>query len=381
MTSSLDIKSAPAQDVILNSLPDSIVVVGEDNEISYVNIAAEQLFSSGSKFLLKQKLEDIVPFDSPLVAIVNQSRISKTATSEYDVILDSPKHFDKHVDIHVSPLLDSDGDMVIQLQGRSIAQKISQQLSHRGAARSVAGMAAVLAHEIKNPLSGIRGSAQLLEQEIDEGDRDLTQLIVQETDRICALVDRMEVFSNTRPIVPVDINIHLVLEHVRKLAHNGFAQHMTFKELYDPSIPSARGDKGQLIQVFLNLIKNAAEAYSKSDQHSGPKSGVKKEGKILLTTAYRHGVRVVVPGSKERIHLPLEICVIDYGDGIPDDIRPHLFDPFVTTKPTGTGLGLPLVAKIIGDHGGIIECETAKGQTIFRVLLPSSKGQNQGKEI
>ena len=356
-------EGAIGQDVILNSLPDSIVTLDGENQITYVNIAAEQLFFSGAKLLLGRKLETVIPFDSPLVAIVNQSRQNKTVTSEYDITLSSPKHNGKRVDVHVSPLIEGDGDMVIQLQERSIAQKISQQLSHRGAARSVAGMASVLAHEIKNPLSGIRGSAQLLEQEISEDDRDLTQLIVQETDRICGLVDRMEVFSNNKPIVPEDINIHAVLEHVRKLAQNGFGQHVKFCEKYDPSIPSARGDKGQLIQVFLNLIKNAVEALP----HKG--------GEVTLTTAYRHGVRVAVPGSAERMHLPLEICVIDNGEGISDDLKPHLFDPFVTTKSSGTGLGLALVAKIVGDHGGIIECDTANGNTTFRVLLPSFKGQ------
>jgi len=355
------------QDLILNSLPDSIVVLDKENHVVYVNNAAEQLFFSGSKILLTRRLDEIVAEDSPLMAIAHQSRQNKTVISEYDILLASPKYGDKHVDIHVSPLMDGEGDLVIQLQERSIAQKISQQLSHRGAARSVAGMASVLAHEIKNPLSGIRGSAQLLEQEITEDDKDLTRLICEETDRICALVDRMEVFSNNKPIKAEDINVHLVLEHVRKLAQNGFGQHVTFKEEYDPSIPSARGDKGQLIQVFLNLIKNAVEALSEPGQN--------KTGEVTLTTAYRHGVRVAVSGSQERIHLPLEICVIDNGSGIMDDLKPHLFDPFVTTKSSGTGLGLALVAKIIGDHGGIIECDTGQGNTIFRVLLPSYKGQ------
>lgn len=351
------------QDLILNSLPDSIVVVDGENQVAYVNNAAEQLFSSGAKLLVNRKLEDIVSFHSPLVSIVNQSRQNRTVTSEYDIMLSRPKHDEKRVDIHVSPLIEGNGDMVIQLQERSIARKISQQLSHRGAARSVAGMASVLAHEIKNPLSGIRGSAQLLEQEASESDRELTRLICEETDRICALVDRMEVFSHNKLAPPQNINIHSVLDHVRKLAQNGFGQHVAFKENYDPSIPSARGDRGQLIQVFLNLVKNAVEAID----HKG--------GEVTLTTAYRHGVRVAVAGSKERIHLPLEICIIDNGGGIADDFKPCLFDPFVTTKSMGTGLGLSLVAKIVGDHGGIIECDTTQVNTIFRVLLPAVEGR------
>lgn len=367
-----------SQDVILNSLPDSIVAVDRENQIIYVNNAAEQLFSSGARLLLKHRLEQLVPADSPLVASVNHSRANKTGIFEYDIILGGPKNEGKRVDVHVTPLIEGDGDMVIQLQERSIARKISQQLSHRGAARSVAGMASVLAHEIKNPLSGIRGSAQLLEQEIPESERDLTRLICEETDRICALVDRMEVFAINKPIQPEEINIHQVLDHVRKLARNGFGRHVSFREIYDPSIPPAQGNKDQLIQVFLNLVKNAVEAVAK------------KGGEVTITTAFRHGVRLMMAGSNagqnagltEPVDLPLEICIIDNGGGIAEDLKPYLFDPFVTTKSAGTGLGLPLVAKIIGDHGGIIECDTTGENTIFRVLLPSfspdmkeSKGQ------
>jgi len=355
---------AVSQEIILNSLPDSIMVVNADNRVTFANIAAETLFFTGANILLKHTLEEVVSYDSPLVALVQQSRQRRSVVSEYDVTLAGPRKVERKVDIHVSPLIEGTGSL-IQLQERSIAQKISQQLSHRGAARSVSGMASVLAHEIKNPLSGIKGSAQLLELDASDEDKALTNLICEETDRICALVDRMEVFSNHKPIEPVAVNIHSVLEHVRLLAENGFGYHIKFKEKYDPSIPSTRGDKGQLIQVFLNLIKNAVEAL--------PKTG----GEIILSTAYRHGVRVTLPGSGERIHLPLEICIIDNGPGIDEELKSCLFDPFVTTKSTGTGLGLALVAKIVGDHGGIIECDSQAGKTIFRILLPYFKEQSR----
>jgi two-component system nitrogen regulation sensor histidine kinase GlnL len=234
---------------------------------------------------------------------------------------------------------------------------MDRQLTHRGAARSVAGMAAVLAHEIKNPLSGIRGAAQLLEPSLESQDHTLTHLIRDEVDRICALVDRMEMFSD-KPIERAPVNIHRVLERVRKVAESGFARGATIHERYDPSLPPVYGNFDQLVQVFLNLVKNAAEAV--------PEEG----GEILLSTAFRHGVRLAIPGSNSRLKLPLEVSVTDNGAGVPEDLRPHLFDPFVTTKREGTGLGLALVAKLIGDHGGTIECDSEPRRTTFRVMLP-----------
>jgi two-component system nitrogen regulation sensor histidine kinase GlnL len=244
------------------------------------------------------------------------------------------------------------------MQELSLAAKIERQLSHRGAARSVSAMAAMLAHEIKNPLAGIRGASQLLEQSVETEDRKLTRLICLETDRVCALVDRMEMFSVDAPLRREPVNIHEVLSRVRMLVESGAGKRLNYVENYDPSLPPVYGDCDQLVQVFLNLMKNAAEAV--------PQEG----GEVIITTAYWHGVRFAVSGGRSRVHLPLMILIQDNGEGISEDIKPHLFEPFVSSKPSGKGLGLALVAKIIGDHGGVIEFESQPKRTVFRVMLP-----------
>lgn len=344
-------------EAIVNALPDPILVADRDGRILLANPAAEEFFGMGQTVLRRHRLSDIAPFGSPLLTLFRQTRDAMGAISEYGVLLGTPKSEVKTVNIQLSPLVEHAGSVVIQIEERSIASKMDRSLTHRGAARAVNGMAAVLAHEVKNPLSGIRGAAQLLEQSANDGDRDLTRLIVDEVGRIVALVDRMEAFSDPRPLERGAVNIHEVLERVRRLAENGFGSHVRFSESYDPSLPAVSGNRDQLIQAFLNLVKNAAEAVPK------------KHGEITLSTAYRHGVRLAVPGTSERIQLPLEVTIADNGPGIPEDIRSHLFDPFVTTKPGGTGLGLALVAKIIDDHGGIIEADMTTRGALFRVYL------------
>ncbi|MBK5958289.1 two-component sensor histidine kinase [Rhodoplanes elegans] len=354
-------------EAVLNSLPHSVVVVGPDGEIADANTAAEHFFDMSAPFLRRYKLRDLVPFGSPVLALIEQVRVRGAAVNEYKVDLATPRMpGERIVDLHVAPVPEQPGHVVVMLQLRSIAEKMDRQLTHRGAARSVTALAAMLAHEIKNPLSGIRGAAQLLEQSASDDDRTLTRLICDEADRIVKLVDRMEVFADKRPVDREPVNIHVVLEHVKRLAQSGFARHIRFVEDYDPSLPAILGNRDQLIQVFLNLVKNAAESI-------GPNA---TDGEIHLTTAFRPGVRLSLPGSKTRVSLPLEFCVKDNGPGVPEDLRPHLFEPFMTTKPTGSGLGLALVAKIIGDHGGIVECESQPRRTSFSVLMPMYTGDD-----
>ncbi|TNE59097.1 MAG: PAS domain-containing protein [Alphaproteobacteria bacterium] len=343
---------------LLASVPHPVMAIAPTGQIAYVNSAAEQLFSTGASGLVDQHLSDILPDGNPLRSLVEQALSDGLVMREYDVEFSSPKTEPQIVDVQVAPIAGEEG-VLATLQSQTLARKMDRQLTHRGAARSVSAMAAMLAHEIKNPLSGIKGAAQLLEQTAAESDKELTQLICDETDRIAGIVDRMEVFSDVRPPARDEVNIHDVLDHVRRVAQSGFARNLVFKEEYDPSLPPVSGDRDQLIQAILNLVKNAAEAVSD-----------REHGEIILSTAYRQGVRMRVGPNQERISLPLEVLVIDNGGGIAEELLPYLFDPFVTTKTNGSGLGLALVAKIIGDHGGVIECANEGGKTVFRTLLP-----------
>lgn len=349
----------PLEWSVLQALPQPVLLCGPQSEIIFANYAAEAFFGSSSSLLTRQNLADLIAFGSPILNLVETVNARKAPRTEYRMRVGSSRMGeDRTVDVFASPLAD-EGRVALLFQERTMADTIDRQLVSRGAARSVTGLASMLAHEIKNPLSGIRGAAQLLEQSVSEDEIPLARLIRQETDRIVALLDRVDVFGDDRPLERAPINIHDVLEHVKLLAKSGSARQIAFSEVYDPSLPPVSGSRDQLIQVFLNLVKNASEALART---SNPE--------IKFTTAFRPGIRISVVGMPGRISLPLEIVIEDNGPGVPSEFMPFLFDPFVTTKSNGSGLGLALVAKIIGDHGGVIDCDSRPGRTRFRILLP-----------
>jgi two-component system, NtrC family, nitrogen regulation sensor histidine kinase GlnL len=344
--------------ILLAALPDPIIALDRGGAVRFVNPAAEQFLGIGAPALRGAQLTDFIVTSSPLFGLVEAVWRDGGSIAEYDVLLEGPRLSPRPVTIQGALTGEGADLLVLSLHERAIAEQMDRQFAHRDAARSMIAMAAMLAHEVKNPLSGIRGAAQLLEQDADDSGRQLTQLICDETDRIVALVDRMEAFSDHQPLARSAVNIHEVLERVRRIAQSGFARHLRFAEEYDPSLPPVHGNRDLLVQVFLNLVKNAAEA--------APAAG----GEVILSTAYRHGRRLAPVGGGRPLQVPLLVSITDNGSGIPEELKAHLFDPFVTTKRNGTGLGLALVAKVIGDHGGIIEFDSQPRRTAFRVFLP-----------
>lgn len=352
-------KAVPDAAAILGAMPVPVVVLDSANRFVSANAAAELFFDTSASSLAQLGLADLLPEDSRLFAVIDQVRRLDARVSDHDLTLESPRLERRGVSVHAAPLPELPGAVVLTLEDGSTAQMLDRQLNFRGAARGASAMAAMLAHEVKNPLSGIRGAAQLIEQSAaSEGDRELCQLIQDEADRIRGLVDRFDMFSE-RPVDLGPVNIHQVLDHVRRIAATGFASHLRIMEEYDPSLPPVWANRDLLVQILLNLVKNAAEAVDPTG------------GEIVLSTAYHHGVRIAVPGSSDRVHLPLQVSVRDNGPGIAEEVRGTLFEPFVSTKRGGQGLGLALVAKLVADQGGLIECDSRPGRTVFRLSLPT----------
>ncbi len=347
-------------EVIWSALPEPALILDKDDQFLALNGAAELFLSASESSLIGKPIKKFTGEGSRLMDVLQQSRRNGSWLAEYGVDLSWRDRPATQVDLQATPIHERPDDMLLLIHPRSIAEKMDRTLVHRGAARSVIGMAAMLAHEIKNPLAGISGAAQLLEMNADQNDRELAILIREETARIEAILQKVDQFGDIRPPARTPVNVHDILDQAKRAAAAGYASHVRFKDEYDPSLPMTAGDGTQLMQVIQNLIKNAAEA--------APKIG----GVISLSTAYRTGVKMAAGGGK-RESLPLQVTITDNGPGVPNDLKPSIFDPFVTSKSSGTGLGLALVSKVIADHGGVVECESEPGKTSFRLMLPQWK--------
>jgi two-component system nitrogen regulation sensor histidine kinase GlnL len=339
------------------SLPVPALLVDAEGTVIEVNPAAELFLNLSVRSLKGQALLERLHIDAPMEEAMARVRVNQSALVINDVEITTGERAPVHCRIQIAPMQDHRDVLIVLINPRDIADRLGRSSAVKTAAKSAIGMAEMLAHEIKNPLAGISGAAQLLAMNLSLEDRELSDLIVEETRRIVKLLEQVEQFGNLRPPDRQSVNLHDALDRARRSAMVGFARNMVIVEDYDPSLPNTYADQDQLMQVFLNLIKNAAEA-------SGPDGGT-----IRLHTFYDMSLRMrQKDGSGNPLALQIEI--IDDGPGLLPGIADNIFEPFVSGRENGTGLGLALVSKIISDHDGWIAVDSVPGRTVFRVSLP-----------
>ncbi|MDC3235072.1 ATP-binding protein [Candidatus Puniceispirillum sp.] len=341
---------------ILSSLPNPIFVLDANNCFIYLNQAAEMFFQSSRMILSGMPLDGFISADGSLFSMLQRARDQHVSVGDQGLQLSGLKLGLKLVNVQITPFGDTPR-LLVSIQERALAERLRGQSLFRGAARSISAMAALLAHEVKNPLAGIKGAAQLLESGLGDEDRFLTRMIVEESDRVAALLDRMEGFAGGASLVLSPVNIHEVLDHCLGLAGASYGAHLVIRRQYDPSLPLVNGHRDLLIQSFINIIKNASEATD-------------NDAELIIKTSYSRGRRLSLAASDGGSHVPVQVDVIDNGRGIPEDIRNHIFDPFVSGRNGGSGLGLTMVASIVADHGGMIEVDSTVGRTAFRMNFP-----------
>ncbi|MEM8787525.1 MAG: ATP-binding protein [Pseudomonadota bacterium] len=356
------------EDPIWNAMPYPAFTIDAQDRILSCNPAAENVFSTSLRQMQRKPIAAFLGTDSPVMEAIAQTRSGSATVVQYGIDLSWGEKPARLFTIHAATIPERAGETLLLFHPMGLAAQMDRSLSHRSAARSVTGMAAMLAHEIRNPLAGISGAAQLLSMSLSDDEQELTDLIQKETARIGQLVERVEQFGELRPTARKPVNIHDVVDRAKRAAEAGYARQVRFIETYDPSLPPTLGDPDQLMQVFQNLLKNAAEAC--------PQVG----GVIRIRSGYQPGVKLSLAGKKAE-SLPLTVSIIDNGGGIPEGLIRDIFEPFVSSKANGTGLGLSLVSKVMADHGGVVEVDSQPGRTEFRVRLPMVSAAAEEEEV
>lgn len=344
-------------DTIWASLPVPAFRIDAEDRIRDVNSAGEGFLNASLKSVAGTPVWDQIAIDAPIEDAFARARANGTPLFVNDIDVGTGSRAPLQCGLQIAPLLGHPGEMIMLISPRELAGRMTQNRSVKSAAQAAIGMAEMLAHEIKNPLAGITGAAQLLGMSLGPQDFELTDLIVEESRRIVKLLEQVEQFGNLSTPDFRAVNVHDVLDRARRSALLGFGAHMTILEDYDPSLPLAWGDSDQLLQVLLNLLKNASQAADA------------KGGTIRLHTYFEHSFRLRRSDGTGK-SLPLQVEVIDDGPGLPENIRADVFDPFVSGRDNGTGLGLALVSKIVSDHDGWISVTSVPGRTVFRLSLP-----------
>jgi two-component system, NtrC family, nitrogen regulation sensor histidine kinase GlnL len=347
----------PAGYAVLDSLPYPVILLDKSNRFIWLNHAGESFFNSSLAIIYGTLATDYFNSDSVLLKMISRVWQTATSLSEHSVNLSAPRLKETIVNIQVGPLFSSDDFIVISVQKNSLEQVAKSRTLFKGAALSMSKITALLAHEIRNPLAGIKGAAQLLELELGDENRELSNLIVTETDRIIILLERIEKLSADKPLHLEQVNIHEVLDHCLAVSSTSFGRHLVVKRDFDPSLPMISADRDLFIQLFLNLFKNASEATKQND-------------KLIVKTSYALSTPHSASNQYGLNQLPFQIDIIDTGSGISPELQNYIFEPFISNKLNGSGLGLALVACVVSEHGGAISVNSSVGETHFKINLP-----------
>ena len=348
---------------IIQSHPIATLLIDKSGVILFVNAAAEQLCNIGRAAMVGRVVYDVIGMDRSYRQRMNDPATSALFAHRAEISIGGRKS--AFVDMQMVPYGRSGHRILTLVPSQSDAELMGGAIGRSG--RAAGAAASMLAHEIKNPLAGIKGAAQLLARKTDVGGERFTTLICTEVDRITTLIDQMEHFPRGQPIACSPINLYQPIHQAMETARARQFPGIRFAEDFDPSLPMVHGNHDAVVQILLNLITNGCEAM-----------GGRDDGVIRIATAYRHGLSIDNGDGRGRIALPIEFSVSDNGPGVPADIRGDLFDPFVTTKREGRGLGLALVAKLARDMGGTVQHIRDAEWTRFRVHLPAAPTKGRG---
>jgi two-component system nitrogen regulation sensor histidine kinase GlnL len=347
---------------ILNELRTPVFLINKHNFIKYINLIGEEFFGYSAKLIIGKPLDNFISNDSSVFNLLDRVRKSRLGLTEESLDFGNINFPNRKVRVHILPC-GFDKDIIVQISELTISELFQKQALNTKISKSFSSMIDMLMHELKNPLSGIKGASQLIEFDVKDNENllELSQLITIESDRIVSLLNRIEQIStNNIKLEFESINIHEILSHCRRVAQNSFGSNIEFIEEYDPSLPKIIVDKNLMIQVILNLLKNAAEAYNTF-------------GKVKIITTYNSNNVKSYSESGLQTSLPLQIEIIDFGKGIPAEILPNIFNPFVTSKKEGKGLGLSIVASGLEEMNANIDVSSEDGFTCFRINFPLTK--------
>ncbi len=345
---------------ILNELRTPVFLINKDNIVDYINSIGEEFFGISSSLIIGKSIYDFFPKDTPLLSLLSRVRKTKSGITEESLDFSNINFPNRKVRVHVVPLSFDSKQIIVQISQLALSEIFQSQRINNKISKSFSSMIDMLMHELKNPLAGIKGASQLIESDLKNNSNlsELTQLITIESERIISLLDRMEQISNNNSQLECEfLNIHEVLDHCRRVAQNSFGAKLEYINDYDPSLPKLFANKNLLIQIILNLLKNSSEASLIN-------------GKIKIKTSFNANKITSLLKEDVPTNLPLQIEIIDYGLGISKSILPNIFDPFVSFKSDGKGLGLSIVASGLQEMNAVINVTSEPGLTNFCINFP-----------